>query len=76
MPTHLWGGGWESIPYHICEIRKLASNQKKEKKLAFNQTSVSLHVQEENMVLNLFEVIGLENLILYGPSFHNNNTLS
>lgn len=53
------GWGWESIPYHICEIRKLA----------FNQTSVSLHVQEENMVLNLLEVIGLENLIPYGPIF-------
>lgn len=60
------GWGWESISYHICEIRKLA----------FNQTSVSLHVQEKNIVLNLLEVIGLENFIPYGPNFHNNNTLS
>lgn len=34
--------------------------------------ALSLHIQEENIVLKLLEVIGLENLITYGPNFHNN----
>lgn len=66
MPTHVWGEGGNLFP----------TISVKSEKLAFNQTSVSLHVQEENIVLYLLEVIGFENLIPYGPNFHNNNTLS